>query len=121
MMMTEKPIFSNLIKYNKDGYWQYGKGWYECPKCGWDDELDFPLDKYIVIENKGIKILVNYWIPENDDPLSPCIENKDVTAQVDKKIYPVMSDFTRCYFGERDWIELHCCPVHGEFSYHNGD
>ena len=77
---------------------------YDCPKCHWE-----PPDENYVFDGKRITVI--------DDAMSKKLREKG------RLIYPVYSNFhtTSNMNGTYDdWLEVHCCPRHGEFKIQNG-
>ena len=79
-------------------------GGYDCPKCHWE-----PPDDDYVFDGKGILVI--------DGDISKKLRDKG------RLIYPVYSNFktVSTMNGTFDeWLEVHCCPKHGEFKISNG-
>jgi hypothetical protein len=91
----------------------------ECPECQWAPPEDNPYEMYLVINRKGIKVILNYWVPANKER-SSYIENKKMTKHIKEKIYPIRSTGRVNINGGQDWDETHCCPIHGEWTFENG-
>ena len=91
-----------------------------CPTCQWAPPEDNPEEMYVMAAGiKGINVVLNYWTPANKER-SSYMENKKITKHVNCKIYPVHAKGHDNMNGGQDWLETHCCPVHGEWSFWNG-
>lgn len=90
-----------------------------CPECQCEHPMDFPDDHYIIVKEKGFNVIKNYWIKDDKEEGS-WKPDDDLIKKIKDKIYPVISNGTQNRDGGQDWKELHCCPVHGEFSVNNG-
>lgn len=77
---------------------------YECPACHWEP----PEDNY-AFDGKKIVVL--------NDGLGKKLRD------VGRLVYPVFSKFhtiSNMNGTFDEWMEVHCCPRHGEFKIENG-
>lgn len=77
---------------------------YSCPVCHWE-----PPDDSYVFDGNGITVVDG--------------ETSKKMRDAGRLIYPVFSEFHTIsnmngYYDE--WLEVHCCPRHGEFKMENG-
>lgn len=115
---------------------------YDCPECGWDPPDNGDFDRYIInkklFRKKKVVMIGDFWVPVDKKEFfkgykpNPKYDTKTNTFKNSEwnykdgngnQIYPIIKNFgkySNIYGCGSDWVEVHCCPKHGEFQFSNG-